>query len=406
VNNVSYRLSFSAFLSRAGIPGFILLIRPVIMALISRKRSVLEVSSVDASASVQMLLAFVAFGVALFYFQKVKTFRKLILHTPLIWFYLFTLWAAITSLWSVNSLLSAYRAFETLSWAMLIGALLSRLSERMTIIEIITWVLYYAVFDIVVNVLINSLRFNYPIFSFETLLIEQLRSTPYFFLALLLPIGWLVKLIILPISIFSLSNTAYVGMAGGLIPMMTNKGKWRRIFLLITLITLIAFVLFGTQRVLQSTIFYGQKGIGLEYTTGRDKITEVVLQKSMEKPLLGHGFVASEIQLMKTRNGLISVHNGFLSALYGTGFIGLLLFSVFFVKTTFAAGSKYLPPELRNAFLSSVILITIHTLGNPGLGTRVYGTWIPSVLIFTMICLVQQHYKQQFLDENDLVDTE
>ena len=86
------------------------------MGLISRQRSLADVATIDTSATVQIVMAVIAFGVAVFYIQKDKVLRSLIFHTPLKWFITYTLWAAITSFWSVNGLLSAYRAFETLAW--------------------------------------------------------------------------------------------------------------------------------------------------------------------------------------------------------------------------------------------------------------------------------------------------
>lgn len=395
MSNLDYKLSLREFIFTPGIAGFVLLIRPVIMALISRQRDFKDVSAVDSSAFIQIFLAVLAFIVAIIYIAKDPVLKRLFLKSPLKWFILYAFWCAITSLWSPNGILSTYRAFETLAWSLLISALLSRLLEILDTYQVISWILYYAVFDIFVNVIINSFRFGYPVLSWNTLLNEQFRSTPYFFLALLLPVGWLFKVTILSISIFSLSNTAYAGMGGGLLPLISAKGKWRRIFILFIIIILITISMVGTETVLKNTVFYGQAGIGPEYTTGRYKIAEMTIQKALEKPLAGHGFVAGEIRPLKASKGLISVHNGFLSAWVGTGLIGLTIFSFFFIKIFITAGSRYLPSELRIAFLSSSILITIHTIGNPGLGSRVYGTWFPAMLILTMICVIQDHYKYQ-----------
>jgi hypothetical protein len=75
------------------------------------------------------------------------------------------------------------------------------------------------------------------------------------------------------------------------------------------------------------------------------------------------------------------------------------------ISTIFKAGSKYLPQEYRTAFLASAILITFHTIGNPGLGSRVYGTWIPAMIVFTLISIVQQHYRYLNYYEDNLGDT-
>jgi hypothetical protein len=83
---------------------------------------------------------------------------------------------------------------------------------------------------------------------------------------------------------------------------------------------------------------------------------------------------------------------------------GTVLLSIFLVKVITIAGSRYLPTELRTVFLASAILITVQTLGNPGIGSRVYGTWIPAILIISLICLVQQHYEYQYFNDNYMND--
>lgn len=395
MNEEEYNLSLRNFFSVVGLPGFILLMRSLIMALISRQRSFSEATAVDASASIQILLAVLAFGAGVYYVFRNPRLRVLLFDSPLKWFIVYTLWCAATALWSVNGTLSLYRAFEVLAWTLLLSALLTHLIERLSVYQVITWILYYAVFDILTNIFISSLRYGIPLFSIATLVNEQFRSTTYFFLALLIPVGWLIKIIILPISIFSLSNTAYAGIAGGLVPLVFEKGRWRRIFIMTGIIVLIAISAVGVEKVLLQTIFYGHTGIGAEYTTGRDKIFDAAMQNAIENPWLGKGFVAGEMGVIKLRSTLMSVHNGFLSALVGTGLIGLFFLIFFFVRLFFSARSKYLPPELKVTFFSSVILITVHTLGNPGIGARVYGTWLPAMLVATLICVVQQYYKQE-----------
>ncbi len=406
MSTASSKISFIKFLTTAGLPGYVLFARQIVMSLISRQRSFNDVAAIDTSATIQIAMAVVAFGVAVYYFKKDLVFRNLIFRTPLIWFLFYTLWAAVTSIWSIQGLMSAYRAFEALAWFLLISAVITRLYESLEIFEIIRWVLYFALFAIFFNTLNRARQFGLSVFSFDTIRLEQMGSTPYFFLALLLPVGWLVKIFILPISIFSLSNTAYTGMAVGLLALVTGKRRWRRLFIIILIGILIGIATVGTDVILQNTIFYEKRGIGIEYTSGRDKIALQALEKAREKPLIGFGFVAGETYVItKIRHGAIGAHNGLLSAQLGTGLIGTVLFSIFFWKMLFVSASRYLPPEFRTAFLASVMLITVHTLGNPGLGSRVYGTWIPAMIVFTVICMVQQHYSYLRSDEDNLGDT-
>lgn len=391
------------FFIAGGLPSYVLIGRQIIMSFISRQRSFEDVVNIDASATTQIIMSVTAFVVAVFYIGRNAMARHLILRTPLTWFVVYTLWASLTALWSIHGLLSAYRAFECMAWLLLIVTLITKLYDSLEILNIIRWIIYLSIFAILFNTISRAREFGFSVFSVNTLLMEQMWSTPFFFLALLLPVGVLSKFIILPISFFSLSNTAYAGMAGGLFALFTGKGTMRKVFILLIIATLLAVSLVGTEKLLMNTVFYGRKGIGLEYTSGRDKIALNALEEAKDRPIIGHGFVAGETYIItKVHRGAIGAHNGLLSAQLGTGIIGTTLFTVFIIRMLIVSGSKLLPDNLRVSFLASAILITVHTMGNPGLGSRVYGTWIPAMLVFITICAIQFHYKRLEEDENYL----
>jgi O-antigen ligase len=171
---------------------------------------------------------------------------------------------------------------------------------------------------------------------------------------------------------------------------------------------LVILLYFGAGDVLKNTVFYGKKGVGLEYTSGRDKIAALSWEQSMKQPLIGYGFVAGEISVIsETRgSGVIGAHNGFLSSLLGMGIPGALLLAVFLVKIWFTSKSEVFPPLIRSALYGSFLMILVHTMGNPGIGSRVYGAWIPSVLIFTVISVLYSHFKQLTLYANYLDNPE
>ncbi|MCG2590792.1 O-antigen ligase family protein [Rhodohalobacter sulfatireducens] len=397
------KLSIWRFLTVSGGPGYLLLAYPVIYALISRRREFDEVATVDTSATIQIILAVLSFTVAVYVFAKNRTHRRLLLNTPMKWLLLYAVWGGITMIWSVHLSMTAYRAFENIAYLSLITAVISRLYRMIGIEGMIDWILKYAVFTIFTGLLRRAMQFDLSIFSLETLFLEQMNSTPYFFLALLLPVGWMVKSFILPISIFSLSNTAYAGFATGILA-FGRGNKWLKILLIVISFGILFSVSYwGPQSFLQSTIFYGQQGVGMEYTTGRYQLFELAYNEFLEKPFIGYGFVAGETFIInKVLLASIGTHNGLLSALLGTGAIGAFFFVMFFWGILRKTNSDLLPPKLRAVFLATAILITVHTMGNPGIGTRVYGTWIPAVIIFSMISMAHLHFKRLSSNENNL----
>lgn len=394
ISKPHHEISIKTFFTIGGFPGFVLLMYPVIMALISRRRSVEDTAAVDGSAMIQIAMAGAAFAVGFFLLHRNYFSRYIVFQSPLKWLLIYSLWAGLSSMWSVDPGLTLYRAFEHLSSLLLLSAVIGTLYSRLSVEGMIQWVMYYSVFTILVNNIRRAQLLGINIFSIDNILLEQMASTPYFFLALLLPVGLLVKIFILPISLFSFSNTAYAGMMAGSLALRQGSKWLRRIFAIFLVGTAITWFLVGTETILQNTVFYGKEGVGMEYTTGRDKIIELSIDAVLEKPLTGYGFVAGETYIINlVHKGAIGAHNGLLSALIGTGVLGAFFLIFLFFSIYRIAKSKSLPPVYRSAFLASIILIFVHTMGNPGLGARVYGAWMPAVLIFTLISIVEYHYK-------------
>ena len=391
------KLSVRGFIFGGGLPNSLLLIYPILLAFISRQRDLSEVSSIDSSAFIQMTFTFTAFIVSINELIKNKSFRVLIIESPIKWFVSYILLGILSSLWSVDSNLTFYRAFENLSLLLLICASLTIVYNKYKSPEVlIYWVMYYAVLLIITGTLKRSLLWGLPLWSIDTLLMEQMNSSPFFFLALLLPVGWFIKSIIVSISVFSLSNTAYLGMIFGFLGLTKGENVVKKILLLVISIIFLVVVNIGFESFLQNTVFYGKTGVGIEYTSGRNKIFEVAITEGLKKPLLGYGFVSGDTYIINNNfESSIGAHNGFLSAFLGMGIVGVIIFIGFFIKMFNIAKSKILPIKLKAPFLSSIILISIYTLGNPGLGTRVYGSWISSTIIMVLISLIYLHYKRK-----------
>lgn len=391
------KLTIRRFFLVKGVPVKLLLLYPIILALISRQRDLKQVSNIDSSAAIQVLFTLVVFIFCVRELVSNSILRILIQKSPLKWFLLYIVLSLLSALWSLDVRMTLYRSFENLSFLLLIASSVSILYRRLRSIDLIVkWVLYYAILLIIAGTLKRVLLWGLPLFSIETILLEQMNSTPFFFLALLLPIGIYLRGVILPISIFSLSNTAYFGMfLGSLTLGRTNKKIRFSLAVLAVILTIFTYTR-GFDNLLQQTFFYGKNGVGVEYTSGRNKIFQLAFDEGLKRPFLGYGFVAGDTYIInKEFEGAIGAHNGFLSAFLGTGIIGFLIFIIFFIKTLLMANSKYIPSKYRTAFFASAILIMVYTLGNPGLGTRVYGSWLSSTIILTMISMIFLHYKKQ-----------
>ena len=390
------KLSIKRFFTVRGLPIKLLLFYPILIALISRQRDINDVATVDTSAVFQILFALVAFAVCMRELIRNSLLRVLLSKSPLKWFLFYIIFGLFSAFWSLDVKLTLYRAFENLAFLLLIASSMTIIYTRLqSITLIIKWILYYAVLFIVTGTLKRVLLWDLPLFSIETLLLEQMNSTPFFFLVLLLPVGVFLRSLIIPLSVFSLSNTAYFGMFWGSLTLGKANKSIKIVVTSIMLLFLTIGFFNGFDVLLQETLFYGKEGVGTEYTSGRDKIFEYSISEGLKSPVLGYGFVAGDTFVINKKfEGAIGAHNGFLSAFLGTGFIGLVLFTIFFIQMLFASRSRVLPDKYRTAFFATAVLVTVYTLGNPGLGTRVYGSWLSATLIFTMISMLYLHYKK------------
>ena len=96
--------------------------------------------------------------------------------------------------------------------------------------------------------------------------------------------------------------------------------------------------------------------------------------KTDNREWYGYGFVAGETMFVQKVIGgqVIGMHNGFLSAFVGTGYIGLLFFSLFILG--YARSVFFSPiPKQYKGFVDGHILLCICSY------TRKSWTWIPSI---------------------------
>ncbi len=400
-NKPVYSLSLREFFFSAGIAGVILLLRPVLMMIISRGRDPNQYDVVDTSAMIQIGYTGIAFLVGFYFLMRSKFLRILLFSTPVRYLFFYSLIGILSTAWSINPRISLYRGFETMTFQLLITAVFSRLAKKLDIQKMISWVMYYAVFAMLLSIYTGL---QWSGLSMHTLFREQFNSTPFFFLALFFPVVWYVRYFILAGSVLSQSNTAYAGISAGLLSFREGK-PWMKFLLLFLFVAFtIAFFVFGAENILQNTIFYGRKGVGLEFTSGRNQIIEKSIPYIIGSPVVGYGFVAPEIQLVTQHEmGIIGVHNAVLSSLLGMGLPGLILLIMFFYGMFRISAAKLFNANQRTAFTGTVIIGLFHSIANPGIGSRLYGTWMPVVILFTLIATVYAVRKIQFvLNENNL----
>lgn len=386
----------------AGTSGILLLSRPLIYLIFSRRRDLNAYSSVDASAMVFILYAIICFFIATRDLnQNNKTLgRDIFIHSPVLWIILYTFLGMASMLWSVNLQLTGFRAFECLSMIMLMIAIVQNLFYQGGCKLVIQWTMLYVTVDIIFS-LLRTLSYTTNIF--ELLQTSQMMATTFFYIALFQSRKRWWHYLIITMSIFSMSTVAYIGMALGSISTFFGRAKYRVVVYLATMVLGLTIAVIGPYKFIKNTVFFDKKTISIHETTGRDKIMEVAFQ-ALEKKPEGYGFFAGEPYLLYSKRlGAINGHNSLFSAAIGLGIPGIVLISLFFImmwKTTF---SRYIHSDYRASLIGCFMVSFLQSMGNPGIGSRVFGGWLPTMFATVLICgfYVYGKYYEEIKESND-----
>lgn len=384
-----------------GRPGYILLGYFVVQIVFARQKT--DMAAVDSSAMIFALYALFCLYYGWKDFHKDKAskffFQYMFKKTPVLWFTLYTGWCLCSALWSPNLALSAFRAIECLGMMMIVASVYKTLVLKCSFRQMMLWCVTYCFLNICFTFLAGYRA------GLDTALYNcQFPSTIFFYIAFFFAPKKYIKYPMMLIALACKSVTGYIGMTLGMCSLMFGKAKYRvlGIFLACGICTVVATM--GLDNVLNNTIFASKGGAMVDgefdesKSSGRDIIWESAVEaiKQEGKQFYGEGFVAGETEFAHQLIGgqVIGMHNGFLSAYVGTGYIGVVLFSLFMLGMLYITFRNKITSTYKPVMIACMIAVFIHTVGNPGLGFRVYGTWMPAMFIVQMV--IALNFKTKF----------
>ena len=147
--------SIKDLVKSTSISGWVLLARPVIYILFSRRRDLNAYSAVDFSAVVFIFYAIIAFIIGIKTLSKSETrFGNAILSkSPISIFIVYSILGIISMLWSVVPTLTGFRAFECIAMTLLIVAVIQELFESGDLKYVILWSLFYCTWDTIWSII-------------------------------------------------------------------------------------------------------------------------------------------------------------------------------------------------------------------------------------------------------------
>lgn len=343
------------------------------------------------------------FGYSAWYLLAPRNRRSLdvLLGHPMVFFVLYTTLCLASTIWSSRPLYSAFMAFQCYAIFLLIATVLCELNRKCPPQEVVEWITLWAIWailwDVVLMVHWSGLGFLlYPFYA------ARFSSGVFFFMALCMSKRRLFSWAIVAFAILSLANKTYFGLLPGLLlGAIIGNSKIKVLVFFIAGVLIIAVLYLGAERVALDTLFYGQKGVGWEYTSGRDTMWKTCWEVCMERPMTGYGFVAGERDILYETRGssVISMHSMLFSSFMGVGIFGPILLTLYFVGTGILCFFSRVPPHWKFAFVSTICMVFTISMTSPGIGGRVYGAWLPSVIVMTTIAVLcrKTHKSQQLL---------
>ncbi len=383
-------LGLTSLVGKGGVAGLLLLGIEVMRVASIRGRDPSEYARIDGSA----LLQIVYVGLCLFYCfcRWLRSPQRgafyLLKATPALPLVVYTGLCALSTLWSPNPAMTLYRSVECFAYLVLAAIVCDNLNLRCSRRDFVEWIVFWSMWFLAWD-LIRMVRIVGPglLASADVFRAGNFGLSAAFFLTLFISRRRLFVLISLVFMILSAANTAYFGIFFGLIPgLCVGDRRCQTTLFFVTGLVALAFLWIGPD-VVRYTLFYGKAGVGLSQTTGRDQIWRYALESGLNRLPYGYGFVAGETDVLVTATtSAITAHNVFLSALLSVGVVGPLLFVVFFIWLAYAALRSDVPKSWRPALLGTTIMVFITSIASPGLGARVYGAWVPSVVVCMAIC--------------------
>lgn len=387
---------------QAGVHGYLLLAEPLLSFVTARSR--LEgYDVVDSSAAIQVAYAMLIFIFSVRYLMSPCGKRALVslFNRPTVYLLLFILMCVFSFSWSEKPLYSAFMGFQSLAYFILLTVVVDRLRINCTAQDIVEWLLLWIVWWIFWGLTLRIVQGELYYTIFAT---ERLQTGILFFLAIYISRRKLFRWIVMAFALFSGSNKIYAGMIpGALLGIFSESRKIKLVSSVGAVVLISGLIYFGLEPVLQETLFRGRAGVGMQYTSGRNTIWAQSLDLIRTKPFLGYGFVSGERdRIFVSGVNTISVHSMLLSAALSVGIIGPLLLFLYFLETTILCFGKKLPRDWLIGFLATIGISFVFSMTAPGLGGRVYGGWVATVFVMTMICMICH---SQLSMDHELQDT-
>jgi len=230
----------------------------------------------------------------------------------------------LSTIWSVNPALSAYRSVESFAFLFLV------IRHRLDIKNLEEYAVFWSYWGLLIGLLVPL------VFRYSTINIANLHGfgvyyiTSIFFFPKLAGLKY-VQLLFGIVLIIATSAKSYIGFSLGWLHqrLRNNKNFALKIILLFVVIS----VIYAAWNSVIDLFFYGKTDEQIQNGSGRKQVWLLLLDIYAKRPFFGYGFCAGEkFGLDGFGTNVLEAHNSLLSLALSIGLLGPVLLLVLFFR--------------------------------------------------------------------------
>jgi hypothetical protein len=374
-----------AMIGRLNLSQWLVLIYPLFLFIIHRRRDEGDVAVVDTSATIQIALTAVCGLWALNRAMgALKIFEKIVISGPLRWLMAYGILAVLSCSWSDMPTLTLFRGGQLVVYLLLVVDAVTSLRDTQ---EMLQFQLLYAAMAVIFWQL-PLLQNGISIGSLHSSDVPGTIIAAVFMGFMVRGKQWrMLHLALLGALMAATSTGALFACVGGVIViLLMMRGRASGFGVILLCASLLA--LLAKPELVTSVFFFGKQTGQILSGTGRIPIWQWIIEERVsQRPILGFGFGQGEVQARLYNIGgfrMMHMHNAFMSALVNLGVFGVVLWAMLWGALTRTAWNIK-DHKSRLMLVGAATAVFLNTISMESVTAPLSMPWIAHAIFFTLL---------------------
>ena len=368
---------------------WIVLLFPLFLFAVHRKRDEGDVAVVDSSAFIQIgLTAFCGVWMVNRLLHTLRAIERILVHTPLRWLLMYVVLAVLSIAWSDAPQLTAFRSVQLCVFLLVVVDAIASMRGPQ---EMIRFQLLYAALVVALWQL-PGLQGGLSLWAIHSSDVPGTVVAAVFVGFLARGRAWrILHLCVVAAAVLATSTGFMLACTGGLIVvLLLMRGRAAGLGVMMLCGLVLAVVLLPQYA--NSVYFFGKNEGQIVSGTGRLPIWQWILEERVSaRPMLGFGFAQGEVQARLYNIGgfrMMHMHNAFMSAIVNLGLAGVTLWAMTWGAMARRAW-KVPDPRARLAMMGTVVAVFLNTGSMESFTAPLTMPWIAHVMFFVLLAVGQ-----------------